>query len=239
MRCMPVPMCGQALRCLPALCVLAAGVALTGCDTVVVGKVDPAMFPPAAAASAPPWTGRVALDLMLPVRGKMHPAPAICGGGRAHLQLPLGDIVDAALQRELGASFTGGAAPAALPLTASSDATVALSVVEIRLSLDHKLNWVVPIPLPVYPFIISAASSMNYSARMELDLRISDALGRLLAQTTLDSGTVLVERGQWTSEPPDQRCLKLTHQAASQAAAQAARVLREALQAERQRERSL
>mgnify|MGYP001226959880 CR=1 FL=1 len=218
---------------------LAALVGLAGCETLVTGQVEPALFPAVEAAAVPPLTGRVALELPPAVRERLASDPVLCTAGRARLQLPLGAIVDAALQRQLGIAFTGGAAPAALPLPATSDVAVALSVIELRLVLDRKLNWVVPIPAPPPLFLLPLASSTHYGARLELDLRVSDGLGRVLAQTTVDSGAVVVERGTWSTEPPDQRCLKLTHQAAWQAAAQAVRVLRETLQAERQRERSL
>lgn len=235
----PVPACWPGLRWLPMLGLLAGLGALTGCDTLVVGKVDPAMFTAAAAAAAPPLDGRAALELPPGVRGHIQPGPDMCAIGRQRLQLPLGDIVGAALQRQLDASFSRGALPAALPLPAASDADVAVSVTAMRLALDHKLNWLVPIPMPVYPFIFPLAASTHYTARLELDLRVTDALGRLLAQTTVDSGSVVFERGMWSTETADQRCLKLTHQAAWQAAEQAARVAREALRADRQRERTL
>jgi len=239
MRPWPTPVGGPRLRLGKALATLAALIALTGCDTLVVGKVDPAMFPAAAAASAPTMTGRAALELPPAVRGHMQPGPDMCAIGRARLQLPLGAIVDAALQRQLEASFARGALPAALPLPAASDADVAVSVTAMRLALDHKLNWMVPILMPAYPFIFPVAASTNYTARLELDMRVTDALGRLLAQTTVDSGTVVFERGMWTTETADQRCLKLVHQAAWQAAAQAARVAREVVLSDRQRERAL
>ncbi len=234
-----VPRCGSCAHPMRALVVLAVLGTLAGCETLVVGKVEPAMFPADAAASAPPLTGRAALELPPAVRGQIDPGPDICATGRHRLLLPLGAIVDAALQRQLGATFTAGALPAALPLPAASDADVALTVTAMRLVLKHKLNWVVPIPVPVPMFLLPVAASTNYSARLELDVRLTDALGRPLAQTTVDSGDVVVERGMWSVEPPDQRCLKLTHQAAWQAAAQAARVVRETLQADRQRERAL
>lgn len=235
----PAPVCWPRLRLLAPLAVLAALGALAGCETLVVGKVDPEMFPAAAAASAPPLNGRAALELPPVVREHIQPGPAMCAIGRQRLQLPLGAIVDAALQRQLEANFTRGALPAALPLPAASDADVAVSVTAMRLALDHKLNWVVPIPVPAYPFLFPVAGSSNFTARLELDLRVTDALGRLLTQTTVDSGSVVFERGVWSRETPDQRCLKLTHQAAWQAAEQAARVAREALLADRQRERAL
>lgn len=218
---------------------LAAGVMLSGCDTLVIGKVEPALFPAAVAASAPPLPGRVALEMTPSVRGQMDPGPDMCAVGRARLQLPLGAIVDAALQRQLGAAFAGGALPAALPLSPAGEAEAALSVTEIRLVLSHKLNWLVPIPVPIPPFVAAVAASTNYAARLELGLRVTDALGRLLAQTTVESGDVVIERGMWSSEPQMQFCLRLTHQAAWRAAEQAARVMRETLQAERQRERPL
>jgi len=239
MRPWPAPVGGPRLRPCKALAALAALVALAGCDTLVVGKVDPAMFPAAAAASAPTMTGRAALDLPPAVRAHVQPGPDMCVMGRARLQLPLGAIVDAALQRQLDASFTGGTLPAALPLPAASDADVAVSVMAMRLTLDHKLNWLVPILVPVYPFVVPLSASTNYTARLELDLRVTDALGRLLAQTTVDSGSVVFERGMWSTEQADQRCLKLTHRAAWQAAEQAARVVRAVLLADRQRERAL
>lgn len=218
---------------------LAGMVGLTACDTLLVGKVEPALFP-AAAASAPAQSGRAALVLPPAVRGRIVPGPGMCDVGRKHLQLPLGDIVDAALQRQLQAAFAGGVFPAALPLPASGDAEVALSVVEMRLSLDSKLNWMVPIPAPFPPFFIfPAASSYTVSARLELDLSVFDTLGRTLLRTTVDSGTVSVERGTYTMETGDRRCLKLAHQAAWLAGAQATKVLRETLQAERRRERAL
>lgn len=235
----PARVCRRGMRPLLVLGLLATGMALTGCESMVVGQVDPAMFPAAEAASAPPLTGRAALELPPAVRAHMHSGPDMCVAGRSRLQLPLGAIVDAALQRQLGAAFTAGVLPVALPLPANSDATVALSVTEMRLVLDHKLNWVVPIPVPWPLFVLPLASSTNYSARLELDLRVTDGLDRVLVQTTVDSGAVVFERGTWTMEGMDQRCLKLTHQAAWQAAAQAARVLRATLQAERQRERPL
>ena len=90
MRPWPAPLGGLRLRPCKALAALAALVALAGCDTLVVGKVDPAMFPAAAAASAPTMTGRAALELPPAVRGHMQPGPDMCAIGRARLQLPLG-----------------------------------------------------------------------------------------------------------------------------------------------------
>lgn len=233
------PVGGHTTRSVRATVLLAAVVALTGCDTFVVGRVEPALFPAVDAAAAPPLAGRVALELPPPVRGQMLPGPPFCAEGRRHLQLPLGAIVDAALQRQLGAAFSGGAWPAALPLPEASGVEVAVSVTAQRLALDSHLNWVVPIPVPWPLFVLPLASSSNYSARLELDLRLTDALGRVLVQTTVDSGPVVQERGMWTSGSPIALCVKLTHQAAGQAAAQAARVVRETLQADRQRERPL
>ena len=226
-------------RCCLGLAVMLTLAVLAGCDTLLVGQVEPALFPAAVAASAPPLAGRAAVELPPTVRDQTLSGLALCAAGRTKLQLPLGAIVDAALQRQLGPLFTGGAGPAALPLTGTRDFTVALTVNEMRLDMDHKLNWVVPIPAPPPMFVMPLASSTNYSARLELDLRLTDSLGRQLMQTTVDSGPVVVERGQWTSETPDQRCLKLTHQAAWQAAGQAARRVHEAVQADRQRERAL
>jgi hypothetical protein len=222
-----------------ALGLPAALLALAGCVTVQVGKVEAALFPAVEAASAPRLAGRVALVLPPAVRQQTHPGPMVAEGARPFMQLPVGAVVDAALQRQLGAAFTGGALPAALPLAAGSDTAAAVVVVEARLAFDRHLNWFVPIPVPWFIFMAPLASSTNYSARLELDLRVSDALGRVLAQTTVDSGKVVVERGQWTAETELQRYQTLLHQAAWQAAAQAARVVRETLQAERQRERTL
>jgi len=218
---------------------LATLVVLTGCATVQVGKVEPALFPAAEAASGPPRAGRVALVLSPTVREQTHPGLHAPTSGKPRIQLPLGAVVEAALQRQLGAAFTGGALSTALPLAAGSEVAGALAVVEVRLVMGSKLNWMIPVPAPFPPFLVPVASSTSYTARLELDLRLSDALGRLLAQTTVDSGNMVFERGQWTTEAELQLNQKLMHQVAWQAAAQAARVLRETLQAERQRERAL
>ncbi len=218
---------------------LATVLMLGGCATVQVGTLDPALFPAAETAALPPLHGQVALVLPPAVREQTHPGLHPPASGKPRIQLPLGDALDAALQRQLGAAFTGGALPAALPLAAGSGAAVALVVAEVRLVMDSKLNWMVPVPVPFPPFLASAASSWSYTARLELDLRLTDVLGRLLAQTTVDSGNVVFERGQWTTETELQLNQKLLHQAAWQAAAQAARVVRETVLADRQRERAL
>ncbi len=106
----------------------------------------------------------------------------------------------------------------------------------MRLVFDRRLNRVVPIPVPaVMLFVVPLASSTDYGARWDLDLRVSDALGRQLAQATVGSVTVDLERGQWTSEPTLQLYQTRTHRAAWQAAAKAAEVMSETLQTERQR----
>jgi hypothetical protein len=218
------------------LLTLAGLAALVGCVTVAVGKVEPALFPDAAVASAAPLAGRVALVLPPALREQIHGGPIRTADPIKRLQLPLGAVVDAALRRQLAVAFSGGVQPAALPLPLGAGVDVAVAVSAARLDLDTHLNWFVPLPLPAF---FPVAQSTDHIATLALDLRITAADGRVLAETTVDSGRVVLERGIWTTETRLDLCQKLLHQAAWQAAAQAARVVRETLKAERQRERAL
>lgn len=74
----------------------------------------------------------------------------------------------------------------------------------MRLALDHKLNWIVPIPVPWPMRLLPVASSTDDTACLALDLCVTDGQVRQLAQTTVHSGTVVFERGMWSRETPDQ-----------------------------------
>jgi len=210
---------------------LAGLVALAGCNTLSVGQVEPALFPAAEAASAPPLAGRLALVMTPALRAQTHAGPAKEVDLLKRLELPLGAVVDTALQRQLAAEFSGGVQPAALPLPLPVDAGIDLAVVvsAARLDMNVHLNWT----------FAPIAKSVDHVATLALDLQITDAGGRLLVTTTVDSGRVVLERGVWTMETRMELNQKLLHQAAWQAAAQAARVARKTLQAELRRERAL
>jgi hypothetical protein len=74
---------------------------------------------------------------------------------------------------------------------------------------------------------------------MTLELRISDAFGRLLAEQAIDTGPLVEERGFWVIEESIDFYTRRSDQAAWQAAAQVTQAMRAALQAERQRLRPL
>lgn len=226
----------RAMRTAPALVRLAVLLALGGCATVEVGKVQPALFPLAVAASAPSLPVRVALVLPPEVREQTHVGPAREVDPIKGIRLPVGAVIEAALQRRLAAAFSGGVQPAALPLPAGAGLDLAVTVSAARLALDSHLNWVVPVPL-LLPFPL--AQSTDHYATLALDLRITDSTGRVLVETTVDSGRVAFERGLWTRETRLERYQKLLHEAAWQAAEKTAQAALDALQADRLRERAL
>lgn len=219
------------------LCVLAALAVLTalgGCTTVAIGRLEPALFPAATAASAPAAAARVALLLPPTVRELTHTGPPGLTQAGDRIQLPLGAVVEAALLRQLGAAFEGGVQLVAAPTVAGVDLVVTVGAA--RLDFDRHLNWLVPLPLPVF---LPVAASTDHIAVLALDLRITDAQGHFLAQSTVDSGRVTLERGLWKKEEPIELYQKLLHQAAWQAAAKVAEAARDALRADRLRERAL
>lgn len=230
------------------------------------GRVDPALFRPAAEA-APPRA-----DPVRATSGRATPAPASVARatpappapapaeplppplpGKVALVMPpgvadqvdapmsavrvhIGQIVGQASETALRDSLQGGATRLAAPPAAGAGYGATLTVQAIRFSHRQQLLWLVPLP-----GFVGAVGQVESTVRLAIELSLIDAQGRTVWTRTYadDAGRVVLPRFEGIPESQPQAIVRLAHEAAWRLARQLAGDYRAWWAEERARPREL
>lgn len=216
-----------------ALLALLLSVLLPGCASRLEMPLNVAMFPntPVAADNRVPC--RAAVVLAPTVKDQVHEADDAPARGT---RVRIGSIVESAMLASAAGAFVGGAERLELSRGDGTKLVATLVVQSVRISYDRRLLWL--IPLPIFPFL-SAVGDYEFAAHLALDVTVLDPQGRVLWTRSYDDG-----RQVWPHEWIAQGkfldgLLRVTHEAAWRQSQQAVRDLREWVEGERMRPRSL
>jgi len=207
---------------------------LPGCATRRGMPLDTALFPHTTTAPEARLPGRVAVLAPPAVRNLVHEGED--GPARA-LQMPVGAIVVQAMLGSADAACSGDAqrldAPAPAPRAAGAGHVATLVIQAVRVSYhSHVLRF---IPLPV----LGGLADQEFDARLAVEVTLLDALGGVVWTRSYDDGRQ-VWAHEWTGQGKvNERLLRLTHEAAWPLAQRALSDLREWVEADRMRPRSL
>jgi len=205
-----------------------------GCATppkLSVGP-DPALFARTAAATATKVAGRVALWVP-PQVAAMHNVGERPLGASSDLRIPIGRIVEQAVQLALGDALAGGVESVAAMPAAGAGHLATLVLDAVRGVDRSRILWLLPVP------ILGVIGDTEFDVQVAIDMRLLDAQGRTVWTHRYDSGRAVWQRPAGSGESASAGIVRLTHEAAWRLAQQAVAELREWLEAERLRPREL
>jgi hypothetical protein len=199
---------------------------LQGCASYE-GAPNPAWFPPATTADKSRTPGRVALIVPPPVQTRVSAVGKL-------LKLQVGAIAEQAMRAALDDGLQSGAQQVygALPPTGGYSATLVID--SVRFEHQERTVWFVWVP-PLSQFVQYEASTT-----LAFDVSLFDAQGGRVWSRTYDDAGQLV----WTTPSADSTPLpkdigRVAHESAWRLAQRVSRDLREWMDAERMRPRSL
>ena len=199
---------------------------LQGCASYE-GAPNPAWFPPAATAAKSRTPGRVALIVPPQVQ------TGVSAVGKL-LKLQVGAIAEQAMRAALDDGLENGAQQVYGALPPAGGSSVTLVIDAVRFEHQERTVWFVWVPP------LSQLVQYEASTTLAFDVTLFDAQGAPVWTRTYDDGGRLV----WTTPSADSTPLpkdigRVAHESAWRLAQRASRDLREWMDAERMRPRSL
>jgi hypothetical protein len=150
------------------------------------------------------------------------------------LRIPIGAIALQAVLDLADAAFTGGAQRLDAPAAAGAGHAATLVIQSMRVSYHSHLLWLIPLP-----WLGAALDDHEYDVQLAIDVTLLDAQGGVVWTRSYDDGRQ-VWAHEWTGQGMvTQALLRLTHEAAWRLAQRAVNDLRDWVQDERMRPRSL
>ncbi|MEO6745719.1 MAG: hypothetical protein ABIN08_14660 [Caldimonas sp.] len=215
-----------------ALLALLSMLLLPGCASRIEMPLNVAMFPKSAVAPDVRVPGRVAVVLPPTVKDQVHEAD---DGPARGTRVSIGSIVGSAMLASAADTFVGGAERLELPNGAGTSVVATLVVQSVRISYHRRLLWFIPLPI----VFVGAVGDFEFAAHLALDVTVLDPQGQVVWTRSYDDG-----RQVWPHEWTEQGkaldgLLRVTHEAAWRQSQQAVRELREWVEGERMRPRSL
>lgn len=211
--------------------------AVAGCALPVAvsdGSANPSLFPTSPRAADAHMPVRIALVVPATVSDSTYTGARLHTGAHA-VKLPIGRIVDAALQRALAAAFAGvqrfDAAPDAVGGFAAT-----VTVVQVEGEYEESLAYLLPLPPMMVPMPV-----YEVGLRVGFELRLSGSGGATMTRS-YQSDRLPWRLSLWSLNPAGDTLkgvVQLAHDAAWQQARQAAQDLANWLEAERMRPRVL
>ena len=228
-------------RAARAAAVLLLAALVAACAVVTPMPLVPSLFPPMAAA---PTRDASAVVLVLDAPGQTFRSPPLRHFA-ARVDLPLGQIVEAAGLLAFGRQFETASAGAGAGAVAGAGAgagagapagaALRLQVAGVAMDLQSELIYFIPLPY-LWP------TRVDLTARLAFTLRLVGPDGAVRWTQNYDSGRVLWEPRRAALivlEPVPDGIQRLAHELSAQLMHQAAGDLRRWLAQERQRERVL
>jgi hypothetical protein len=212
------------------LAIVQSMVLLCGCASVRETPVDTGLFPrnPSPTESRAP--GRLAVVLQPAVRDMVHQGDE---GPAQRMRLPIGRIVAQAMLMSADDAFAEGAQRVDEPATSGAGFGATLVIQSARVSYHSRLLWFLPLP------VLGGAGDLELDARLALDVSLLDAQGQMVWTRSYDSGRQIWEHSWDQLGYAQDGLVRLTHEMAWRLSQQAVRELREWMQAERMRPRTL
>jgi len=220
---------------------LVTAAAVGGCATTHLAQVDPTLFkwPAAVGKSKLPGHAIVVVPEAVAVQTWI---PKQEGSGQLpRVQLPIGQIVAAAVVAALAAEFEDGAQWLTTRPAADAGQGTVVEIGAIEAQAGNRLTAWVPVPIP-NPLILLGPplySSTELTVRVGFDLQRFDGQGQPLGARRCDAGVRLLEVTNWSSEGALPALVRQTHEAAAAGALIGVRDLRNALESERMKPRTL
>lgn len=213
---------------LPALC----AVVLCGCGVMFRGALKPELFPRDTVVSAVPLKGSVALLLPPQVAASVNRGQRT-GGRSSDLELPIGRIVEAALQLALADALTGGVQAVESIPPANSGHVGTLVVDAVQCADRVRVVWMLPVP------VLGLIGDTETDVQVSVDVRLLDTEGRAVWSRHYDDGRQVWKPQLFKHETGTDAIVRLAHESAWRLARQVSDDVREAVAAERGRARSL
>lgn len=203
---------------------------LAGCVTRRETTPDPTLFPRTPAAPETRLPGRAAVLATTTVKDLMHEGD---DGPVRVLRVPIGAIVVQAMLASADSAFVGGAQRLDALAAAGAGHVATLVIQAVRVSYHSRLLWILPLPF------LGGMSDHEYDVQLAIDVTLLDARGGLVWTRSYDDGRQIWPH-EWTEQGKSiEGLLRLTHEAAWRLAQRALGDLREWVEAERMRPRSL
>lgn len=199
---------------------------LGGCAVIEPRPLDPALFPPPPAATAPRLPATVALTVAIPDQSYTNPPIRL---RRNQVQLPIGRIVEAAAQVALREQFQR------VDAGAGDGRGLALRLSDIEPAVDSALIYIVPIPGGLI-------DRVDVTTRLAFKLAVVAPDGSLRWSRVYDSGAERVKvrhESFLVYETLEVAMQRRFHEQAARLMRDAAADLRSWLEQERRRERLL
>ena len=212
---------------------LVLAVALGGCASPALVAVDPALFARASVDAENQTVGRVALLVPPQVAGTLYQAEWLGGGVAADMRLPIGQIVEQAALAAIGDGLRGGVQRVVAAPPANDGFSGTLVIDAVRFEYSVRVLWLLPVP------VLGMIGETESGARLSFDVTLLDTQGRNVWTRTFDTNREVWKRPQNGRESPKEGVVRLAHEAAWRLSQQAVRDLREWVDAERMRPRSL
>ncbi|WP_088279434.1 hypothetical protein [Ideonella sp. A 288] len=205
---------------------------LCGCGVMFRGTLRPELFPRGTVTSAAPLKGRMALLVPPQVATTVNRGERT-GGRPSDLELPIGRIVEAALQLTLADALSGGVS-AVDRVPPADGGHVGTLVVDTVQCVDRvRLKWLLPVPL------LGLVGDTETDVQVSVDVRLLDTEGRTVWSRQYDDGRQVWQPRWLGYEAGPDAIVRLAHEAAWRVARRVADDLRDAVAADRNRPRSL
>lgn len=209
---------------------------LGGCVTPPVPQVSPdaALLAKWGVADEERTPARVAL--LVPEAARDAVADVRFGGSAVVMQVQAGAIVAAAMKVALGDGLQGGVQQVSAAPTRGDRYDAMLVIESVRFGFDRKFLWLIPIPVPFFPFILPL-EKFEVSTTLVVELRVLDAQGRPAWMRSYldDAGRFEVVAGNELKESFG----RVAHESAARLSRQALGDLRGWLVAERRKPREM
>jgi hypothetical protein len=203
---------------------------LPGCATRREMPVDEALFPRAPVAPDSRAVGRVAVLVQPTVRDMVHEGEE---GPAAGMRIPIGRIVTEAMLASAGDIFAGGAQRIEASSAADARYVATLTVQSVRVMYHFHILWFIPIP----PF--NGVGDAEYDEQLAFDITVHDPQGRVVWTRTYDDGRQIWQHSWTNKAKASEGLLRITHEAAWRLSQKVMDDLREWVEGERMRPRSL
>ena len=203
---------------------------LSGCVTRREMPLDPTLFPHTPTAPQTRLPGTLAVLATSTVKDLVHEGD---DGPARTLRVPIGAIVVQAMLASADAAFVGGAQRLDAPAAAGAGHAATRVIQAVRVSYHSRLLWVLPLP------VLGWLGDQEFDVQLAVDVSLLDARGGLVWTRSYDDGRQVwphdwTEQGKVTAG-----LLRLTHEAAWRLAQRALFDMRDSIEAERMRPRSL